>query len=103
VSISTATGDGIADLREAVFQIFIHGVAIDSREYVALSQTRHRDALVKAQGCITLFLANLAAGHPLDLLAIDLKGALNAVGEVTGETTPDDVLDLIFQRFCIGK
>jgi len=103
VFISTATGDGIADLREVVFQIFIHGVAIDSREYVALSQTRHRDALVKAQGCITLFLANLAAGHPLDLLAIDLKGALNAVGEVTGETTPDDVLDLIFQRFCIGK
>ncbi|RNC67688.1 MAG: tRNA uridine-5-carboxymethylaminomethyl(34) synthesis GTPase MnmE [Desulfuromonadales bacterium] len=103
VAISTATGEGIVDLREAVFQAFIHGVAIDSREYVALSQSRHWDALAKAQECIQTFLANLAASQTLELLAVDLKDALHAVGEVTGETTPDDVLDLIFQRFCIGK
>ena len=39
----------------------------------------------------------------LELIAADLREALRAVGEVTGETTPDKVLDLIFQRFCIGK
>ncbi|ABB33765.1 tRNA modification GTPase TrmE [Geobacter metallireducens RCH3] len=103
VAISTATGAGIDDLREAVFETFIHGRAIDSREYVALSQTRHRDALVKARGRIAVFFANLAAGNDLEILAVDLRDALDAVGEVTGETTPDDILELIFQRFCIGK
>uniref|UniRef100_A0A831XF97 tRNA modification GTPase MnmE n=1 Tax=Geobacter metallireducens TaxID=28232 RepID=A0A831XF97_GEOME len=103
VGISTATGAGIDDLRGAIFDTFIHGRAIDSREYVALSQVRHRDALEKARGRIAVFLSNLAAGHDLEILAVDLREALDAVGEVTGETTPDDILDMIFQRFCIGK
>ncbi|GLI38016.1 tRNA uridine-5-carboxymethylaminomethyl(34) synthesis GTPase MnmE [Geobacter hydrogenophilus] len=103
VPISTATGAGIDDLREAIFDTFIHGHAIDSREYVALSQARHRDALEKARGRIVVFLENLAVGHELEILAVDLRDALDAVGEVTGETTPDDILDMIFQRFCIGK
>ncbi|WP_306535340.1 tRNA uridine-5-carboxymethylaminomethyl(34) synthesis GTPase MnmE [Geobacter sp.] len=103
VSISTATGVGIDDLKGAIFDTFIHGRAIDSREYVALSQARHRDALAKARERITAIIANLASGHPPELLAVDLKDALTAVGEVTGETTPDDILDMIFQRFCIGK
>lgn len=103
VPISTATGAGIDDLREAIFDTFIHGHAIDSREYVALSQARHRDALEKARGRIVVFLENLAAGHELEILAVDLRDALDAVGEVTGETTSDDILDMIFQRFCIGK
>lgn len=103
VTISTVDGAGIDELRDAIFATFIHGRAIDSREYVALSQARHRDALATARERIAVFLDNLAAGHDLELLAVDLKDALAAVGEVTGETTPDDVLDLIFQRFCIGK
>lgn len=103
VGISTATGAGIDDLRAAIFDTFIHGRAIDSREYVALSLARHRDALEKARGRIAVFLANLAAGQDLEILAVDLRDALEAVGEVTGETTPDDILDMIFQRFCIGK
>jgi tRNA modification GTPase len=43
------------------------------------------------------------AGRPVDLLAGDLTVALNALGEITGETVGDDLLDLIFSRFCIGK
>lgn len=103
VAISTVDGAGIDELRDEIFATFIHGRAIDSREYVALSQVRHRDALATARERLAVFLDNLAAGHDLELLAVDLKDALAAVGEVTGETTPDDVLDLIFQRFCIGK
>jgi len=70
---------------------------------VALSQVRHRDALLKARGILLGFQNNLAAQLSSDLLAVDLHDALRALGEVTGDTTPDEVLDLIFQRFCIGK
>lgn len=103
VTVSTRTGDGIEGLRQAIRSTFLHGRAVDSREYVALSHARHRDALVKAGAALDRFTANMARGAELELLAVDLRDALSAIGEVTGETTPDEILDLIFQRFCIGK
>ncbi|KAF0218395.1 MAG: tRNA modification [Geobacteraceae bacterium] len=103
IRISTLTGTGIDELRDAIHDAFLHGNATDSREYVAISRARHRDALEKAKKHLAGFNGNLSAGFILELLAVDLRDALHAVGEVTGETTPDDVLDLIFSRFCIGK
>jgi len=103
LSISTQTGAGIDALREAIFTTFLQGNTVDRRELVALSQVRHRDALLKARGILLGFQNNLAAQLSSDLLAVDLHDALRALGEVTGDTTPDEVLDLIFQRFCIGK
>ncbi len=103
LSISTQTGAGIAALREMIFTTFLHGTTVDRRELVALSQARHRDALLKARGVLLGFQSNIAAQLSSDLLAVDLHEALRALGEVIGDTTPDEVLDLIFQRFCIGK
>jgi len=103
VAISTVTGSGIADLRDAIHASFMHGKAIDGREFVAVSHARHRDALLKSQEALFRFCANLQAGVNMELLPIDLRDALDAVGEVTGETTADDVLDRIFSSFCIGK
>jgi len=103
VSISTVTGEGVADLRAAIAAAFIHGTAIDGREFVAVSSARHRDALLKARLSLDAFVANLQAGVNMEILPIDLRDALDAVGEVTGETTADDVLDRIFSSFCIGK
>ncbi len=103
IRISTLRGTGIEDLHQAIHTAFLHGHAVDSREYVALSNVRQRDALVKCRCALQRFAENAAAGSSLELLAIDLREALHGLGEVTGETTPDDVLDIIFQRFCIGK
>ncbi len=103
VEISTINDAGLDTLREMIFSTFVHNKAVDSREYVVLSQTRHRDALQKAGESLHSFLYNFEGGTNLEILALDLREALNALGEVTGETTPDDILDLIFQRFCIGK
>ena len=103
VSISTVTGGGIPDLRGAIHASFMHGRAIDSREFVAVSHARHRDALLKSQQALIRFSANLQAGVNMELLPIDLRDALDALGEVTGATTADDVLDRIFSSFCIGK
>jgi len=103
IEISTLSGQGIAELRECIFETFVHNKAIDGREFVALSQVRHRDALLKSRECLLSFIENFGAGVNLEILALDLRAALDALGEITGETTPDDILDLIFERFCIGK
>lgn len=103
VEISTVKGTGIDSLREMIFSTFVHNDAVDSREHVVLSLTRHRDALVKTKVALNNFTCNYKGGMNLEILALDLRDALNAIGEITGETTPDDILNLIFQRFCIGK
>ncbi len=103
IRISTLSGAGIEDLHQAIHTVFLHGHAVDSREYIALSNVRHRDSLDKCRHALQRFTENAAADGKLELLAIDLREALHSIGEVTGETTPDEVLDIIFQRFCIGK
>jgi len=103
VKVSTLTGEGLEQLRGRIRDCFLHGRAVDGREFVALSQARHRDALEKAKVSLAQFGADLVAGSDLALLAWELRETLHAICEVTGETTPDDVLDLIFSRFCIGK
>jgi tRNA modification GTPase len=103
VRISTQNGAGIDSLHQAIHTRFLHGRSVDSREYVALSNVRQRDALEKCHVSLQRFTADAASGYNLELLAVDLREALHAVGEVTGETTPEEVLDIIFQRFCIGK
>jgi tRNA modification GTPase len=103
VMVSARNGDGIGDLREAIFSQFIRGGILDGREFTALSQARHRDALEKAKQQLVSFLKSFPDEPGLEFVALDLREALCSLGEVTGETTPDDILDLIFSRFCIGK
>ncbi len=103
LEVSTQTGDGLDNLQQSIYDLFIHNRGIDSREYVAISQVRHRDALIACRQAVADFLENLKLGNNLDLLAVDLRDALFSLGEVTGETTADDILDRIFQQFCIGK
>jgi tRNA modification GTPase len=103
VALSAGTGAGIDGLRKLIRTTFLHGSALDSREFVTISRARHRDALNSARSALQQFLSGLEGGRELETLAIDLRDALSAVGRVTGETTTDDVLDVVFSSFCIGK
>jgi tRNA modification GTPase len=102
VRITALSGDGIDSLKQTVCNQFLRSPVEDSREFVALSRARHRDALVSAENYLLQFSSGLAE-RKLELLSLDLRGALQAVGSVTGQTTTDEVLDLIFSSFCIGK
>jgi tRNA modification GTPase len=103
VSVSARNGDGMEDLREAIYSQFIRGGIREGREFIALSQARHKEVLEKARHRLVSFL-NCFPGEPaLEFAALDLRDALRSLGEVSGETTPDDILELIFSRFCIGK
>ncbi len=58
---------------------------------------------MRASESLSRFRAAVAGNQEPEFLALDLKESLQALGEITGETTPDEILDQIFSRFCIGK
>ena len=102
VVISALSGFGVDQLKHVICRLFLHSATVDSREFIALSRARHRDALVSAESHIRQFSAGLQERN-LELLALDLRAALDSVAAVTGETATDELLDLIFSSFCIGK
>jgi len=95
--ISCLTGQGIDKLKVTLKQV-ISAEVDRSPDALALS-VRQRDAIRRA--AVALRRGQTAAGE--ELLAQDLREALGALGEITGETLPEDILDRIFSRFCIGK
>lgn len=103
VQISAQSGEGVDRLRELIRNTFLHSAAIDSREFVAISRARHRDALLSALAVLDGISTRFSHGAGLELLAVDLREALASVGSVTGHSTPDEILDIVFSSFCIGK
>ena len=103
IELSTVSCDGMNKLKSEITNCFLHGKVTDSREFVAVSRARHFDSLVRAERCLNNFLTGLDRLLVSELLSLELREALSAIGEVTGETTPDDILDLVFSQFCVGK
>jgi tRNA modification GTPase len=102
VEISALTGAGIADLEQAIQGAVFAGRVVAS-DVALVSNARHRDVLRRAHGYVGSALAAHRAGVPDDLVSIDLTAAANALGEITGETVSDTLLETIFGRFCVGK
>jgi tRNA modification GTPase len=103
LGVSTQTEAGLDELAQAVAAALLGGAAAAGNAARLVSNPRHRDALHRAEEHLAAALAGWEARHPTDLLGGDLTAALNALGEITGESVGDDLLDLIFSRFCIGK
>lgn len=101
-AISCRTGEGIEDLKERIFGLVWSGrVSADNLE--AMINARHKEALERARQATHHTIAALRAEAPLDLVAVDLRAAVQAIGEIVGKTTTEDLLDAIFSQFCIGK
>ena len=101
--ISAKNDSGIDDLKHIIFDSLDIESDMDTRENVVLSDRRHREAIRHCQLSLEKFLENLDLGCFPELLAIELREGLSALGEITGESTPDDILNNIFGRFCVGK
>jgi len=100
VAISALTGAGVDALREHLKAICGFPA---STEGVFMARRRHLDALDRTLVCLDSALELLRQAPAVELVAEDLRQAQRALGEITGEFTPDDLLDQIFSGFCIGK
>jgi len=67
------------------------------------TNVRHKSALEKTKQSIENIFETIESGLPMDLMAVDIKGALDSLSEVTGEISSEDLLDHIFSNFCVGK
>ncbi|MBF1369958.1 MAG: tRNA uridine-5-carboxymethylaminomethyl(34) synthesis GTPase MnmE, partial [Porphyromonadaceae bacterium] len=100
--ISAQRGDGLDELRAAL----IKALALPELKSTDLvvSNARHHELLTTALHSLRTVRTGLTDGLPTDLLTPDLRGAITAIGEVTGaDITSDSVLHNIFAHFCIGK
>lgn len=102
VEVSALTGEGMDRLEEKIVEI-VSGGEIKSPESIIVSSARHEDALRRARDHLEDFKGSLEAGMPADLLSIDVRNSWEALGEITGSTVTEDLLDRIFSDFCIGK
>ncbi len=99
--LSAKSGDGIEELQASLVS-FVNTGALKNNETI-VTNTRHYDSLLKALEEINKVQEGLLDGISGDLLAIDIRQALQHFGEITGEITSDDLLGNIFANFCIGK
>ena len=100
IATSALTGEGIAALREQIITLATGGAA---SEPGMLTSLRHHQAVTTALAALTDAAQANENEIPHEMILLDLYRALWALDSLTGQTTPDDILNLIFSTFCIGK
>src|ERR1039458_7052332 len=102
IPTSALTGEGIPVLRAAILQ-HVAGDATHQLESGFLTSVRHQKLVTDALTSLDAASTAVAARVPHEMLLLDLYAALRPLDEITGATTTDDILNLIFGTFCIGK
>lgn len=102
VSTSIPRDEGLVELEGAVLRSVFSGKVVQSDELL-VSNPRHQAILARTRDHLRDALSSLEVGLPADCTASDLREAVDALGEITGETAAAGLLETIFSRFCIGK
>ncbi|HWP93560.1 MAG TPA: tRNA uridine-5-carboxymethylaminomethyl(34) synthesis GTPase MnmE [Thermodesulfobacteriota bacterium] len=103
VKTSAKSGLGIEELKTKIHEVILGKNNRSESAEIVLTEQRHKVAIQKARVSLLSFLKALDRSESPEFLAIDLRSALDSLGEITGETTTEDVLGRIFSKFCIGK
>ena len=108
IPISSKTGTGLAELLSKIYSILTAGLAgaagnTTERTQACLGSARQKEAVAAALESVKHALVSADDNYTLDAVVQDLEDALDSLGEVTGDVTPDDVLGSIFANFCVGK
>lgn len=99
---SILKNEGVEALEEAISKLFFNGIE-NSQSTVMVTNARHIALLKKAQNSLYSVLEGISSGMPVDLVQIDMTEAWNLLGEITGESYEDELLDQLFSQFCLGK
>jgi tRNA modification GTPase len=102
IPTSALTGEGIPALRAAILN-HVAGDATTQLETGFLTSVRHQKLVNDALASLDAAINAIVGRVPHEMLLLDLYGALRPLDEITGATTTDDILNLIFSTFCIGK
>lgn len=102
ISTSLTENVGVEQLEQKIADLFFSG-DVKSRDANLVSNTRHIALLEKARQALEEVLTGIAQGMPVDLVQMDLTRAWELLGEITGETVQDELLDKLFGQFCLGK
>jgi tRNA modification GTPase len=100
LKLSAKTGSGIAELTGAIESWVFRDEGLERQASLNARQT---ELCLKAVGALRLAEATLAEGRPQDCLSTDLKAAVDALSEISGEAVSEEIIDNVFARFCIGK
>jgi tRNA modification GTPase len=103
VSISALRNEGVDGLKGAIYKSLIHRDVRPSPEHLIVANIRHKTALSQVKENLLNAVEGLEEGTSLEFIAFEIRSALEALGEVVGETTTEEVLNRIFEQFCIGK
>lgn len=99
--VSAVTGEGFPDLENAI-STRLTGVHVSGTELM-IDSLRQKDLLIRANESLEIVRVSLLNKESLDAVAMDLKDSLDAIGEITGEVSSEDILNNIFSGFCVGK
>ena len=97
-AVSAKDGTGVEELRHAIAALYAEGKTADGE---VITSERHKDALYRAKRALESAIESLDG--TVDLTLVDLSEAYDALGEITGKTATEDVVDAIFSKFCVGK
>jgi tRNA modification GTPase len=103
VSISTLKGKGIDDLKKTIYASLVQRDVRATPEHLVVANIRHKTALAQIKDNLSNAIRGLREGTSLEFIAFEIRSALDALGELVGETTSEEVLNRIFDQFCIGK
>lgn len=102
VTLSAKTGEGVDQLRAAIRSQLV-GEGAETTDGVMVTNVRHHSALDRVRASLAQAKGSADAGVPDELIAVDVRAAADALGEITGDITTDEILEQIFSTFCIGK
>jgi len=102
VPVSALNGTGIEKLEDRIAELAVGG-EVGPPEDILVSNVRHKRAIESALVSLRRAAETVSARQPVDLVSVDLVASRNALGEITGETAAEDLIDRIFSEFCVGK
>lgn len=102
MSISATRGDGLEELKERIFNTCLKDWK-EEREGVVVTNLRHKISIENAKVSLERAITGLIENQPLDIFAFELRDSLDRLGEIVGAVTTEDILNKIFNDFCIGK